>query len=80
VRFVAQIASRFGIVVSQKVAAQALPMIGTLGGAAVNYAFMDHFQAVAKAHYLVRRLERIYGQDAVRAEYERLRVATAFAA
>jgi hypothetical protein len=35
---------------------------------------------VAKAHYLVRRLERIYGQDAVRAEYERLRAATAFAA
>ncbi len=80
VRFVAQIGSRFGIVVSQKVAAQALPMIGALGGAAVNYAFMDHFQEVAKAHYLVRRLERIYGQDPVRAEYERLRAATAFAA
>jgi hypothetical protein len=80
VRFIAQVASRFGIVVSQKLAAQALPMVGALGGAAVNYAFMDHFQVVAQAHFTVRRLERIYGQDVVRAEYERMRAETAFAA
>ena len=80
VRFIAQVASRFGIVVSQKLAAQALPVIGALGGAAVNYAFMDHFQEVAQAHFLVRRLERIYGQDTVRAEYERLRTEMAWAA
>ncbi len=80
VRFIAQIASRFGIVVSQKVAAQAVPMIGAIGGAAVNYAFMDHFQQVAQAHFTVRRLERQYGKDIVRAEYERLRTKTAFAA
>jgi hypothetical protein len=80
VRFMAQIGSRFGIIVSQKFAAQALPMIGALGGAAVNYAFMHHFQDVADAHFLVRRLERIYGQEEVRAQYERLRAETAFAA
>jgi hypothetical protein len=33
VRFVAQIASRFGIVVSQKVSAGAVPIIGAIGGA-----------------------------------------------
>jgi uncharacterized membrane protein (UPF0127 family) len=66
VRFLAQIGSRFGIIVSQKFAAQALPMIGAVSGAAVNYAFMHHFQDVADAHFLVRRLERIYGQEAVR--------------
>ena len=80
VRFMAQIGSRFGIIVSQKFAAQALPMIGALGGAAVNYAFMHHFQGVADAHFLVRRLERIYGQEEVRAQYERLRAETAFVA
>jgi EcsC protein family len=39
VRFITQVASRFGLVVTQKVAAQALPVFGTLGGAAVNYVY-----------------------------------------
>lgn len=71
VRFLAQVASRFGMVVSQKAAAQAIPLLGGLGGAAVNYAFIEHFQDVARAHFTVRRLERIYGPDIVRQEYER---------
>ncbi len=69
VRFMAQIASRFGVVVSQKVAATAVPILGALGGAAVNAAFLEHFRAVARAHFNVRRLERTYGPDAVRAAY-----------
>lgn len=75
VRFLAQIASRFGIVVSQKVAAGAVPIVGALGGAAVNAAFMEHFRAVARAHFTVRRLERLYGQAPVRAAYETFRAA-----
>jgi EcsC protein family len=69
-KFVTQVAARFGLVVSQKVAAQALPVVGALGGAAVNYAFLEHFQEIARGHFTVRRLERIYGADRVRAEYE----------
>src|SRR5580700_4529159 len=69
VRFIAQVAARFGVVVSQKLAVQTLP----LGGAAVNYAFIDHFQDVARGHFAIRRLERTYGKEAVRAQYERLR-------
>ena len=75
VRFAAQIASRFGLVVSQKLAAQAVPVIGALGGAALNAAFTDHFQAIARGHFTVRRLERVYGKDAVRAAYEEIRTA-----
>ncbi len=71
-RFISQIAARFGIVVSQKIAAQAVPIVGALGGAGVNYAFMAHFQSIAKAHFTVRRLERRYGADLVKSEYERL--------
>ena len=70
IRFTAQIAARFGIVVSQKVAAQAVPVLGAFGGAAVNTAFMSHFQSMARAHFTVRRLERAYGQATVRAAYE----------
>ena len=72
VLLLAQIASRFGVVVIQKLAAQAVPVIDGLGGAAVNYAFIDHFQEIARAHFTVRRLERRYGKDAVRAAYEEL--------
>jgi EcsC protein family len=72
VRLMSQIATRFGVVVSQKVAAQAVPVIGAAGGAAVNYAFINHFQSIAEGHFTVRRLERIYGPQIVRTEYDRL--------
>ena len=74
VRLLGQIASRFGVVVSQKLAAQAVPLIGAVGGAAVNVAFTDHFQSLAKGHFTVRRLERAYPPDMVRAEYERIAI------
>jgi hypothetical protein len=73
VRFIAQVASRFGMVVTQKAAAQTLPLIGAVGGAAVNYAFTTHFQDIAQAHFTVRRLERRYGGAFVRTQYERIR-------
>jgi EcsC protein family len=72
VRFITQVASRFGLVVTQKLAAQAIPLVGALGGAAVNYAFIEHFQDMARGHFIVRRLERAYGKEVVRGEYERL--------
>jgi hypothetical protein len=71
VRFLTQIASRFGVVVSEKVAAQAVAVVGAVGGAAVNLAFIGHFQDLARGHFTVRRLERVYGVAAVRAEYDR---------
>jgi len=73
VRLVSQIGSRFGVVVSQKAAAQAVPILGALGGAAVNTAFIDHFQTLARGHFTVRRLERIYGKVPVRVAYDQIR-------
>jgi hypothetical protein len=72
VRLIAQVSARFRVVITQKAAAQAIPLIGALGGAAVNYAFVEHFQTIARGHFTVRRLERSYGEDLVRATYERL--------
>jgi hypothetical protein len=73
VRLIAQIAARFGVVVSEKLAAQAVPVLGAVGGALVNTAFTEHFQNIAHGHFTVRRLERLHGAEAVRFEYERLR-------
>jgi hypothetical protein len=69
---VAEIASRFGLVVSDKVAAGALPILGAVGGATVNVIFMDHFQRVAQAHFSLRRLERTYGAAHIRQRYAEL--------
>src|SRR5512139_353767 len=69
VRFMAQIASRFGIVVSEKAAAEAVPVIGAVGGAVINTIFIDHFQSMARGHFIVRRLERTYGPDTVKRAY-----------
>jgi hypothetical protein len=71
-RLITAIAARFGIVVSEKAAAQAVPVLGAAGGALINTIFIDHFQDTARGHFIVRRLERNYGQDLVRQEYDRL--------
>lgn len=65
VRMINLIAQRFSIQVSEKVAAQAVPVIGAAGGALINTIFIDHFQQMAHAHFTIRRLERKYGRDEV---------------
>jgi len=75
IKLLAQIGTRFGLVVSQKFLAQATPAIGAVGGAAINLAFIDHFQSLAKGHFTVRRLERKYGENHVRLEYKRIAAA-----
>lgn len=72
-RFVAAVASRFNLVVSEKVIAQAVPAVGAVSGAAVNVLFTDHFNNVARYHFGIRRLERVHGEDVVRTEYDRIR-------
>jgi len=72
-RLISQVAARFGVVVSEKLAAQAAPILGAIGGAAVNAAFADHFQTLARGHFIVRRLERQHGKSLVAFEYQRLR-------
>jgi hypothetical protein len=56
-------------VVSDRIAASALPVVGAVGGATVNVIFMNHFQQVAQSHFTVRRLERQYGAEAIRVHY-----------
>jgi hypothetical protein len=72
VRLIAQIANRFGATVTQKAAAQAVPVVGAFGGAAVNVLFVNHFQDMAWGHFTVRRLERTYGSEVVRRTYQEL--------
>ncbi len=70
VKLISLIAKRFGIHVSQKAAAQAVPAIGAAGGAMINMLFINHFQDMARGHFIVRRLERRYGVEVVKKKYE----------
>lgn len=72
VRLIALIAGRFQVQVSEKVAAQAVPVIGAASGALINLLFIDHFQDMSRGHFTIRRLERHYGSDRVRAAYEQV--------
>ena len=72
IRLIALIASRFSIVVSEKAAAQAVPVVGAFGGAVINTLFIDHFQDMGKGHFIVRRLERAHGPEEVKRIYKKL--------
>jgi hypothetical protein len=69
-RLVGEIVGRFGLVVSDMSASSVVPVIGAIGGATVNVIFTDHFQRVARGHFTMRRLERIYGAQTIRSAYD----------
>lgn len=70
VRLISQVASQFSFVVTEKAVVQAVPVVGALGGAAINAIFIDHFQDMGRGHFIVRRLERFHGQKEVRRLYD----------
>jgi EcsC protein family len=54
-------AGRFGLVVSEKFLAQAVPVAGALAGGVLNYTFTDYYQTMARVHFCLRALERRTG-------------------
>lgn len=73
VRLISALASRFGVVVTQKAMAQTIPVIGAIGGGLVNTIFISHFQDMARGHFAIRKLERKHGAEAVEAAYLQLK-------
>lgn len=61
-KLVTSISEKFQIRVSQKFVAESLPLVGAVGGGALNYAFTDYFVSAARFHFGVRALEKKHGQ------------------
>ena len=61
VMLISEVASRYGLVIGQKFAVQMMPVAGALCGASLNAAFLSHYQELARAHFTIRRLERMHG-------------------
>lgn len=70
VKLLTRITERFGIQLTEKIAAELVPVVGAVSGAGINYLFIDHFQQIARGHFIVRRLERKYGVERVKTEYQ----------
>jgi hypothetical protein len=73
VRLIAEVAARFSVTVTEKAAAQAVPILGAVGGAVLNSLFIDHFQDAARGHFTVRRMERLHGAAEVERVYTALK-------
>ncbi len=74
VRLISTIASRLSVDVSAQVAAKALPVVSAAAGAGINLLFMHHYQEMARGHFIVKRLERHYGNAVVEERYRALDV------
>jgi hypothetical protein len=68
-RLIGAIASRFGYLAMDLAYAEMVPIVGAIGGATLNGYFANFFNQVAFYHFGLRRLERIYGEEAVQRLY-----------
>lgn len=53
---IARVAPKLAIVLGQKLAAQAVPVLGAVAGAATNYAYTSYYQEMAHVHFRLRRI------------------------
>lgn len=74
VQLVNKVAVKFNVKVTQQAAAKAIPAIGAVAGGLINLAFIDHYQDMARGHFIVRRMEKRYGEDEVRKMYSQASV------
>lgn len=66
---IARVAPRFGAVLGQKLASQAVPVLGAAAGAGVNYLFMDYYQEMARVRFGLKRLAETHGEAVVLAAF-----------
>lgn len=62
-RMIATVAPRLSVALGQKLAAQTVPVIGALAGAATNFAFARYYQEIAHVRFGLKRLSRDSGID-----------------
>ncbi|MBJ3762756.1 EcsC family protein [Maribius pontilimi] len=55
---IARVAPKLATVLSQKLATQAVPVLGAMAGAATNYAFTSYYQEMARVYFGLRALAR----------------------
>lgn len=62
---ISKVAPKFAAVLTQKLASQAVPILGAAAGAGTNLAFVNYYTEVAHVHFGLRQLAREYDPDQV---------------
>ncbi len=71
-KMIGLIATRLTIQFSEKFISRAVPIAGAIGGGTLNYIYLEHFQNMAKSHFVIRRLERKYGKSLIKSAYNEI--------
>lgn len=69
-KIVATVAPRLAAALGQKLAAQAVPVLGAVSGAALNAAFLRYYREVARIRFQLMRLSVQHGAEAVTARFQ----------
>lgn len=68
-RLVATLAPKIAATMGQKLAAQAVPVLGAVSGAALNAAFLSHYRELARIRFRLLRLGQDHGAERVIARF-----------
>jgi hypothetical protein len=69
--FIARAAPRLVPVLGQRLAASAVPLVGALGGAVLNAAWLDHYRKLARIRFRLMVLAEHHGTEAVLSAFAR---------
>ncbi|QCO57910.1 staphylolytic protease PREPROENZYME LASA (plasmid) [Pseudorhodobacter turbinis] len=69
-KLLAKIVPGFATVLGQKLAAQSIPVLGAVSGAALNTAFLTHYRELAHIRFGLLRLTALHGAEPVRTAFE----------
>ncbi len=74
---ISSVAPKFAAILSQKLATQAVPILGAAAGAGTNYAFTDYYVEMAHVHFALRQLAREHDETMILDEFHKQLAATA---
>ena len=66
---IARVAPRLALVLGQKLALQAVPVLGALTGAGLNAAYLRYYREMARIRFALLRLSEVHGAEAVLARF-----------
>jgi hypothetical protein len=64
-KLIATVAPRLAATMGQKLAAQAIPLLGAATGAALNAAYLNYYRAIARIRFALMRLAETQGGESV---------------
>jgi len=68
-RVIAVVVPRLTMVFGEKLALQAVPIVGAVTGAALNAMFLNYYREVARIRFRLMRLAEVHGAEAVLAGF-----------